>query len=291
LILVEQVKGIQKPPLRPCPTPLVLTKRSRADDGPAWRTRELADDAPKRIVARCNRRKCPACGPQWARKTKAALLAGLRTHRAEMHTAFLTVTAPGQDGGLADGRGYPIPEAIEEWNDDAADRWNHLRTRLRQIYPMMEFFRVGELQERGAIHYHIIARNIPGLSKETLSGIAVQCGFGFIADVRPMRHAAGVAAYLAKYLLKDVHDWPQGARVFSCSNKWREREHWYPNHLRRDGGRRGTLIMQPVGGGDPWVSVSPYEFNFEETMRLRKLRSALLAGTSAQIDALPSSRK
>jgi len=253
-----------------------LTKRSTADDGPAWRTRPLAEGAPDRLIARCNRRKCPACGEFWARKTKAALLSGLRTPQAEMHTAFLTVTAPGRAGGLADARGYPIPEAIDEWNDRAATRWNHLRTRLRQIYPLMQFFRVGELQERGAIHHHVVARNVPGLTKETLSRIAVECGFGFIADVRPMRHAGGVAAYLAKYLLKDVHEWPPGRRVWSCSNNWRDPQHWYNGMFRRNGGWRGTLILKPLHG-DPFVSVAQYEFNLEETRRLRKLRAALLS--------------
>lgn len=214
------------------------------------------------------RRRCSACGPRWVKKTRAALLSGLREKNIEGHAAFLTVTAPGEDAGLPRYiPGLPVDEAIEAWNEGAADRWNHLRTRLRQHWPRMEFFRVGELQKRGAIHYHILARNVAGLTREKLSAIAVECGFGPVADVRPLRHAGGAAAYLSKYFLKDVDEWPPGRRVWSCSNKWRVV--WNQRVS-------GTWIMKPLSGADPWVSVPAYEFDLEETLRLRRLRATLL---------------
>jgi hypothetical protein len=245
---------------------------SRADEGPAWKVRPLPEGAPARLVMPCRCRRCPACLPRWCRRVKAVLLSGLRAPGIDGESAFITVTAPGRAGGLVD------EETIEAWNEGAARRWNHLRTIFRQHYPAAEFFRVAELQGRGAIHYHVLVRGVPLLTREMLSAWAVRAGFGYVCDVRALRHAGGAAAYLTKYLTKDVEEWPPGRRVWSCSARWRVV--W-----KRDSRLRGTFVVRVLGRDEVYISVSPWQYDAAASRRLSRLRSQLHTSTPAPVRA------
>lgn len=183
------------------------------------------------LVLPCKRRRCPHCGPNhWLKRTKASLLAGLKARPNSV--LFVTLTAPGTGGGLT------TAEAIEAWNVGAAKRWNHFITLLRRKYPAarIEFFRVGELQSRGAIHYHNAIAGLEWLPVAVLRRLAVQAGFGKIVDVRRLRNISGGCAYFAKYMLKDSELWPSGRRVWSCSKHWRDLRFWHPFLGRWPGG-------------------------------------------------------
>jgi len=135
------------------------------------------------------------------------MLAGLKARANKI--LFVTVTAPGVAGGLTD------DSAIALWNRTAAQRWNHLILLLRRTFhgTRVEYFKVAELQKRGAIHYHLAISGIEFLDTKTLSRLAVRCGFGPICDVQRMRHVGGGCVYFSKYLLKDVLDPQTGAVI------------------------------------------------------------------------------
>ena len=60
-------------------------------------------------------------------------------------------------------------------------------------------------------------------------------------------------------------------RVWSCSSKWRVA--WQRNY---NGRLRGNVVMRAFDG-DVWVSASPWEYDADESRRLRRLRAMLSA--------------
>ena len=77
----------------------------------------------------------------------------------------------------------------------------HLIELIRQAFPAarksIQFFRVGEVQARSAIHYHLALRGLQWLPKGLLQKLAVQAGFGYIVDVRLLRNIGGGVNYFA----------------------------------------------------------------------------------------------
>ena len=134
----------------------------------------------------------------------------------------------------------------------ASKRLNHFITLLRREFPAadLQFFRVGELQERGAIHYHNVIAGTSYLPHKLLVDLAVRAGFGFIVDVRPLRNVGGGCANFTKYFLKDVDTWPAGRRVWSCSARWKVA--WVKPRLQ------GTYRVSVVGTGQTYVSQLPW---------------------------------
>jgi hypothetical protein len=267
LIPVEQLHSGWVDCARLCPTPIRLRKvlnvrnnrkamSMSATYAVPVRLRTVGGDVGDTLSMPCRGRRCPHCGPHhWLRRTKACMLAGLKARPGEV--LFVTLTAPGIAGGL------DSTEAIEAWNAGAAKRWNHFITILRRTFPgaRIEFFRVGELQERGAVHYHNAIAGLQWLPKAVLRRLALRAGFGRIVDVRRLRNVGGGCAYFAKYMLKDADKWPSGRRVWSCSAKWRDRRLWAP-HLGKLPG--GTYVVSTSSGtgvdGAAYVSVSPWEY-------------------------------
>lgn len=266
LIPVEEV---QEDLELPCPTPVVLVPVKQDELPHGWRARSLSPDAPDRIVKRCGRRKCPSCGPHWARYAKASMLSRLKISNADGRVLFVTVTAPGEADGL------DSPEAIAMWNAGASKRRNHLIELIRQAFPAdrkeIQFFRVGELQERGAIHYHLAMRGLRWLPKDVLQRLAVQAGFGYVVDVRPLRNVGGGVTYFAKYLLKDADKWPTGRRVWSCSAQWRVT--WSPRSPFS-----GKFPARLLSTGEEFLSVSPWRYDRRESVtERRRLREGMVA--------------
>ena len=267
MIPVEQLHRGLGDCARLCPTPTrmrrVLDVRQNrkamslsATYRVAVKMREVGAGVGETLELPCKRRRCPHCGPHhWLPRAKASMLAGLKARPSEV--LFVTLTAPGLAGGLT------TAEAIEHWNAGAARRWNHFITILRRSFPgaQIEFFRVGELQERGAIHYHNAIAGLQWLPKNVLRRLAVRAGFGPIVDVRTLRSVGGGCAYFAKYMLKDTDRWPPGQRVWSCSAKWRDGGRWRPFVGRFP---PGTYVVRTATGkgvnGAAYVSVSPWEY-------------------------------
>ncbi len=217
----------------------------------------------------CCQRRCPWCGENiWKKRRTADYFAGVKGVGLD-RLKLVTVTAPG--GGLD----------CEAWNVGAAERFHDLVTMLREEYPQLDlqYWKVGEFQVRGALHYHVIVRACRNLfiEKKTLEKLAVHAGFGkvcFVNSIDPRKGGInGACAYLASYLLQDVEAWPNGKPVVTKSHRWRlvwedrrpakevGRWRWFPSlsalwsavfeeDLRWTGGtpenRGPTLALQPT---------------------------------------------
>lgn len=184
--------------------------------------REGPEGAPvERIRVPCRGRRCGYCGPKyWRPTTLAKMHSGIVDGRTDYLAVLLT--APGADQ-------LPDYWAIQEWNAGASKRWHHFMTLLRREWPTrdVQFWRVAELQERGAIHFHFVVRGLRRrqLSKRRLRRLAVQAGFGPIVGVaRPQDYPGGVRSagyYFAKYLLKAYPGNLPVKRMVTMSQGWK----------------------------------------------------------------------
>jgi hypothetical protein len=176
----------------------------------------------RRIDLCCGGRRCRHCGPlHWKRRAVARFLSGLV--EGESYT-MLTLTAPGGDLD------------VDEWNPGASQRWDRFRsavTRLcetpartsaRHPFPLRRrspaFWKVGEFQQRGALHFHGLFRGLPFVPIELVRAAAVRTGFGPRLEWHAPHNLAGLGRYYSKYVLKDVDQWPRGFRVVTYSRDW-----------------------------------------------------------------------
>lgn len=173
----------------------------------------------------CRRRMCVTCGPAYWRPSKlAALHAGL----GQGDFLALLLTAPS--------------DATVLWNEGAANRWHRFFHRMRRAYPgaKLEFWRVGELQERGVVHYHVVMRGLAYLSIEQFRKDAVAAGFGpWVGVKRPRDYKGGTHSlgwYFGKYLLKDYQGASVG-RLVTMSLGWKV------NWIRRERQTPGQWIV------------------------------------------------
>jgi len=181
-----------------CPTPVVVWSKA------AGRWRSLP----------CRRRRCGWCGPHlWKPYALAGLMSGVDAARPG-ELLFLSLTGPGW--------------ADEAWNEGAPERWAVFFERLRRMFPgaRLSYWKVGELQKRGVVHYHIVMRGLGFLHHEVLRALAVGAGFGPRVGVEGPREKKGgirgfCLGYLPKYLVKSVHEWPAGQHVVTHSQDWR----------------------------------------------------------------------
>lgn len=93
---------------------------------------------------------------------------------------------------------------LEEWNPAAGARWNVLRLALSRLCDgQLHYFRVVEIQKRGAIHLHILLRVPVGaqLDPYEVQRLALAAGFGCNVDLSPMSDKRA-ARYVAKYAAK-----------------------------------------------------------------------------------------
>lgn len=172
---------------------------------------------------------------------------------ASGHQGMLTLTAPAQDGHLAwvvDWDGVtPRPVCscdsrmvggLGSWNASAGKRWNRLRGDLAVLYPGLVYLRAVEVQERGAIHLHVIVWTPTPLVLTEVQAWALVAGFGCVIDYKPAKSGdTRQAAYVSKYVTKatdqrgevpwDVLDRDTGEvssvaeakfRTWSCSRDW-----------------------------------------------------------------------
>jgi hypothetical protein len=127
---------------------------------------------------------------------------------------LLTLTAPGSHRHTyGPGRAWcPCTPAggidLARWNGEASRRWNDFVTDLRRRWRLrVSYFRGVELQERGAIHYHVIVRvtggRMPTLAQ--LRELAIAHGFGHALKVDALTGGQGrarAAGYVSKYVSK-----------------------------------------------------------------------------------------
>jgi hypothetical protein len=129
---------------------------------------------------------------------------------------------------------------LGSWNASAGKRWNRLRGDLAALYPGIIYLRAVEIQERGAIHLHVIIWTPTPLVLTEVQTWARVAGFGCVIDFKPAKAGdTRQAAYVSKYVTKatdqrgevpwDVVDLETGEvqavkeakfRTWSCSRDW-----------------------------------------------------------------------
>ena len=181
-----------------CPTPVVVVNR---------RDRRWMSLA-------CRRRRCSVCGERvWKPYAQAGMMAGL-DGVPQSEILLVTLTAPGNAKAW-------------EWNGGASTRWNAFITYLRRAFPgaHIGFWKVGELQVRGTVHYHVILRGLRWLPVEVLRSLAVRAGFGpWVWVGRPREKRGGVRGllgYYGKYMVKGSRWWWLPQHVVTHSRDWR----------------------------------------------------------------------
>ncbi len=180
------------------------------------RVKGLDCDRPLRVVRGCgavevwacsNHResKCVPCSWKYRRRLARIAEAG---SRATGYLYMLTLTAPGsRQHSMPSGDVCPCTPAggvdLADWNASAAGRWNLLRTRMRALFPSLEYLRAVEVQERGALHLHIIVWSAVPLDRAHLRRMAIGYGFGHELDLAPITPGSRKHAYyVAKYVTK-----------------------------------------------------------------------------------------
>lgn len=120
----------------------------------------------------------------------------------------------------------------QPWESRAAlaRRFAELRRRLERAFPgsRIEYAGAVELTARGGVHFHVVLRGMPFLPQAVWSRLAAGVGFGYVVDVRAVRSAERMGAYLSKslgsYLTKQAGSgaWPPHFRRVRFSQAWAE---------------------------------------------------------------------
>src|SRR4029077_14808789 len=106
----------------------------------------------------CRRRCCVYCGSRyWLRGYERRFYAGLADVDLGL-CKVLTLTAPGSDV-------LSNPAAIAKWNLGSTSKRNRFEQYFtRLVGSLVSFYWVAELQLRGAIHFHGVARGVRWVS-------------------------------------------------------------------------------------------------------------------------------
>jgi hypothetical protein len=107
------------------------------------------------------------------------------------------------------------PDDQEDQHRYLTDRFNALRTELRDRWPDLSYIWIREEGESGNPHLHLLVDRY--MAQSELSRLASRVGLGHIVDIRRV-NARNAAKYLTKYLTKGaLHDLPDGARRYGSS--------------------------------------------------------------------------
>ena len=165
-------------------------------------------------VVRCrsSRSRCAPCSKRYQRNVSRIARSGLVLLPGREY--FLTLTAPGEREHLLPS-GAPCPCTSESnklddavslavWNGESVHRWNRLHQAIERHYGVkLSYFRATEVQDRGALHFHVIIR-VESPCKIRVSEVrklAIRHNFGHAVDVRPVEDKRA-AWYVAKYVTK-----------------------------------------------------------------------------------------
>lgn len=217
----------------------------------------------------CGAWRCPWCGWKKREAAKIVLQAGIRlAWEADERVRLMTLT----DGtSTSDGDG-------EMSVADFYAAWNRFRSRLKKAELLHEYCAILEVQERGALHLHVVTTG-KFIPQHSLSTYAEEAGFGKVCDIREIRKGAGEIAADGKpntaalgYVVKQLGSYLTKAkaerldaktnkrrRPLRCSRGWgmslREAEHWFTEELRHKHGLDGKGA-QPRG--HPWAFVQTF---------------------------------
>lgn len=117
------------------------------------------------IISRCgrsSRNRCEPCSVTYRRRVRRIFLSGW-SDNPDHRLFLLTLTAPGDhQHRLPNGEVCPCtPEGgidIGAWNASACKGFNVFMTYLRRSYGPVQYCKAAEVQQRGALHFHVILR-------------------------------------------------------------------------------------------------------------------------------------
>jgi len=134
-------------------------------------------------------RHCDPCRLRYRRQISATARLGLdlSTHP---YAYMVTLTAPGKGTDLA------------AWNTDSGRCWNRMALLLRRFDLTIQYLRAAEVQQRGAIHHHVLILSSLPLTRNRVSRMAKRAGYGWMVDVQRITSTKAAAAYVAKYVAK-----------------------------------------------------------------------------------------
>lgn len=149
-----------------------------------------------------------------------------RVARVRGDLLMLTLTAPGTRAHSVRSRSgawVPCPCTpaggidLARWNAGASVAWsrmlnNGIRRDGHFTFLRGAYFRVAEVQRRGALHFHILVRVVPGevitpRDVHRLTAMAMDYGFGHRVDLAEIDAGRG-AHYVAKYVAKAANERP-----------------------------------------------------------------------------------
>lgn len=161
--------------------------------------------------------KCRPCATRYRRRFSRLIEEGVRTrvYRRQGFVYLLTLNAPGDEGhnrwvpGKKGRHGLcscwlARQDGDDLWNGSASQRWNRVRTRLKQVYPEIEYVRAVEVQRRGLLHHHVVVWSPVEVDPTEVQGISLKAGYGCVFDLAPLDNAEKASRYLAKYVSKAV---------------------------------------------------------------------------------------
>lgn len=152
---------------------------------------------------RCGSWDCECCGHR-LRMSLIEEIERITEERPEMRR-FLTLTV--------DERG---PDTKEKQHEHITDRWNALRTELRDRYEDLSYLWVRhEGDERDRPHLHLLVDRF--LPQSELSQLARRVGLGQVVDIRRV-DARNAAHYISAYLGRGALSFlPDGSRRYGSS--------------------------------------------------------------------------
>ena len=152
---------------------------------------------------RCGSWDCECCGHR-LRMGLIEEIERITEERPEMRR-FLTLTVDRR-----------APATREEQHEYITDRWNALRTELRDRYPDLSYLWVRhEGDERDRPHLHLLVDRY--LPQSELSLLAERVGLGRVVDIRRV-NARNAAHYISAYLGRGALSFlPKGSRRYGSS--------------------------------------------------------------------------
>ena len=157
----------------------------------------------------CHKWTCEYCGAQRGRWFMVIAAFG--------HEHLTSDGTPLQFATITSHRNIRTTTAgIARWRKN----WPKLLRRMKRAAATVAYLQIPEQHRNGAYHVHLLTT--ADVSERWLKDNAASCGFGYIADIEPIRDAAKAAWYVSKYLTKDSHllKWPRYFRRVNMSRNW-----------------------------------------------------------------------
>jgi hypothetical protein len=176
----------------------------RYDCRQTYRNMEMQADDGETAPFRCDSWDCYCCAHRM-RMNLIEDLERLVEERPEL-TRLLTLTV-----------GHEGPEDTDEQHEYITDRFNALRTNLREEYPNLSYVWIRhEGDENGRAHLHLLVdRYIP---QGDLVEMSTNVGLGEVVDIRRVE-ARNAAHYLTSYLGRGaLAELPKGLRRYGSSS-------------------------------------------------------------------------